>query len=189
MNRDSNTAARTDRRRNIWLWFPLGCAALCLAVLVPVVVMAAGGEGGFDGIVGSIETQYHVRATRIPFMGLASLIAGGATHGGVRGIHIAEFEHFSGPVDGEALNRMVEEKLGQGWERMIRETSRHGSEQTLIYAHPEGNRMGLFILDLDGKEMNVVQVSIDPDRLNETIGKYEHGGHGGDESGSEGTSD
>jgi hypothetical protein len=173
------------------IFIPLGCALLSLAVLVPVVAMAAGGEGGFDGVVGAIENQYHVRATRIPFMGLASLIAGGATHGGVRGIHIAEFEHFSGPVDGEALNRMVEEKLGQGWERMIRETSRHGSEQTLIYAHPEGNRMGLFILDLDGKEMDVVQVSVDPDRLNETVGKYEHHDRDGDgnESGSEGTSD
>ena len=57
---------------------------------------------------------------------------------------------------------------------MIRETSRHGGEQTLIFSHPEGKRMGLFILDLDGNEMDVVQVSVDPDRLNETIGKYKH---------------
>lgn len=163
-----------DRRRGLRVLIPFGCAALCLALLIPVVVMAAGGEGGFDGVVGSIETQYHVRATRIPFMGLASLVAGGVTHGGVRGVRVAEFEHFSGPVDGEQLNRMVEEKLGQGWERMIRETRRHGSEQTLIYARPDGKRMGLFILDLDGGEMDVVQVSVDPDRLNDTIGKYGH---------------
>ena len=69
---------------------------------------------------------------------------------------------------------MVEDKLGEGWARMIRETSRHGNEQTLIFAREEGNRMGLFILDLDGNEMDVVQVSVDPDHLNDTIGKYEH---------------
>ena len=129
---------------------PLGCAALCLLVVVPWIAHAAGGGGGFDGVVSSIERQYHVHATRIPFMGLASLIAGTATRGGVGGVQVAEFEHFSGPVDGEELNRMVEEKLGQGWERMIRETSRKGNEQTLIFAHPEGKRMGLFVLDAMG---------------------------------------
>ncbi len=159
---------------------PLGCAALCLIVVVPWVALAAGGEGGFDGVVSSIEGRYHVRATRIPFMGLASLVAGTATHGGVAGVRLAEFEHFSAPVDGEELNRTVEQKLGQGWERMIRETSRHGNEQTLIFAHPEGKRMGLFILDLDGNEMDVVQVSVDPQRLKDTVGKYEHRGQDGD---------
>jgi hypothetical protein len=32
-------------------------------------------------------------------------------------------------VDGDELNRMVEEKLGAGWERIIRETSRHGASR------------------------------------------------------------
>ena len=159
---------------NRHFFVPLGCAALCLIVVVPWVAHAAGGEGGFDGVVSSIEGRYHARATRIPFMGLASLVAGTATHGGVSGVRLAEFEHFSAPVDSDELNRMVEQKLGQGWERMIRETSRHGNEQTLIYAHPEGKRMALFILDLDGNEMDVVEVSVDPQRLNDTVGKYEH---------------
>ena len=33
--------------------------------------------------------------------------------------------------------------------------------------------MGLFVVDLDGNEMDVVQVSVDPDHLNESIGQYE----------------
>jgi hypothetical protein len=88
-------------------------------------------------------------------------------------------------VDGEEMNRMVEEKLGVGWERIIRETSRHGDEQTLIFIHPEGQRMGLFVLDLEGHEMDVVQVSVDPDHLNESLDRYEHHHHhddNGDES-------
>jgi len=151
-----------------------------LALLVPAAVLAGGG-GGFDGVVRSIETRYHVRATRIPFMGLLSFIAGKATREGVGGMHIAEFENFSEPVDGAELNRMVEEKLGAGWERIIRETSRSGSQQTLIFMHPEGQRMGLFVLDLDGHELDVVQVSVDPDHLNQSIGKYEHHPHHGDQ--------
>ena len=98
----------------------------------------------------------------------------GSTHGGVSGIHVAEFESFSEPVDGEELNQMVEEKLGAGWERIIRDTSRKGNEQTLIFAHPEGDRMGMFIVDLDGHEMDVVQVSVDPKHLDDDIGHYRH---------------
>jgi hypothetical protein len=183
MNRQFSTAATKPRRWWPRFWIPLGCTALCLLIVVPWIAHAAGGGGGFDGVVSTIERHYHVRATRIPFMGLASLIAGTATHGGVMGVHVAQFEHFSETVDGEELNRMVEEKLGQGWERMIRETSRHGGEQTLIFSRPDGNRMGLFIVDVDGHELDVVQVSVDPDQLNDSINKYKHHDHeGGDES-------
>jgi hypothetical protein len=172
---------------NRHFWIPVGCAALCVLLTAPWwVVRAAGGEGGFDGVVDSIESHYHRHAMRIPLMGLASVVAGAATHGGVGGVHVAEFEHFSAPVDGEELNRLVEEKLGAGWDRMIRTTSRHGGDQTLIFSHPEGKRMGLFILDLDGKDLNVVQVSVDPDQLNETIIRYKN--HDDDESGSKGNS-
>jgi hypothetical protein len=153
---------------------PLGCAALCLLIVVPWIAHAAGGGGGFDGVVSTIESQYHVHATRIPCMGFASLIAGAATHGGVASVHVAEFEHFDKTADGDELNRMVEEKLGQGWQRIIRDTSRHGKEQTLIFARSEGKRMVLFILDLDGNEMDVVQVSVDADNLSKTINKYDH---------------
>jgi hypothetical protein len=157
---------------------PLGCAALLLLIIVPWIAHAAGaGGGGFDGVVSSIEHQYHVRATRIPCMGFASLVAGAVTRGGVAGVHVAEFEHFDKAADGEELNRMVEEKLGQGWQRIIRDTSRHGDEQTLIFARSEGKRMALFILDLDGSEMDVVQVSVDPDNLSKTINKYDHRDH------------
>jgi hypothetical protein len=145
-----------------------------LALLIPVVVLAGNGGGGFDGVVGSIESRYHAHATRIPFLSVISLISRKATHDGVSGIHVAEFDNFSASVDGDELNRMVEEKLGQGWERVIRETSRNGGEQTLIFMHPEGSRMGLFVLDLDGHELDVVQVSVDPDHLNQSIGHYEH---------------
>ena len=144
-----------------------------VALLIPVAVLAGGGNG-FDDVVSSIESRYHVRATRIPFMGLVSMVARRATHDGVGGVHVAEIENFSAPVDGDELNRMVEEKLGAGWERMIRETSRKGKEQTLIFVHPEGVRMGMFVVDLDGSEMDVVQVSVDPRHLNDQIGNYEH---------------
>ncbi|HWE87729.1 MAG TPA: hypothetical protein VG267_22490 [Terracidiphilus sp.] len=151
-----------------------------VALVIPVAVLASGGEGGFDGVVRSIERSYHVRATRIPFMGLISFVSGGATHGGVSNLHVAEFDNFSAPMDSADLTRMVEEKLGSDWQRVVRETQRGGEEQTLIYMRPEGSRMGLFVLDSDGRELDVVQVSVDPDHLNDTIQQYGHH-HGSEE--------
>ena len=148
-----------------------------VALLVPVVVLAGGAEGGFDGVVRTIESRYHVRATRIPFVGLISFVSRRATHGGVSNIHIAEFEDFSADMDGQELNQMVETKLGPQWERIIRETSRGGVDQTLIFMRPEGDRMGLFVIDADGHDLNVVQVSVNPDHLSETINRYDHHNH------------
>jgi hypothetical protein len=157
-----------------------GWVPVCLVVLILPVLVFAGGGTGFDSVVSSIETRYHAHATRIPFLCIASLVAHTATRGGVRGMHIAEFDHFSAQGIGDELNRIVEEKLGQGWERMIRETSKKGDKETLIFARPARNRMDLFVLDLNGPELDVVQVSVDPDHLNESIARYEH--HDGDVS-------
>jgi len=165
--------------KRLWL-IPV---ALCVVLIPAAVVLASNGGSGFDGVVRSVEIRYHVHATRIPFMGLLSLISRKATHGGVSGMHVAEIENFTEQVDGDELNRMVEEKLGAGWERIIRDTSRHGAEQTLIFVHPDGERMGMFIVDKDGNEMDVVQISVDPDHLNESIGKYQHSHSADDNAG------
>jgi hypothetical protein len=156
--------------------------AICAIVLMAPVVVLAGGGGGFDSVVTTLEHRYHAHATRIPFIGLISLVAHKATTGGVSGLHVAEFDNFNDKVDGDELNNIVEQKLGEGWQRMIRDTSKHGAEQTLIFARPDGNRMGLFIVDLDGNEMDVVQISVDPDHLNQSIDKYKHHDGDGDSS-------
>ncbi len=144
-----------------------------VALLVPVAVLAGSGEG-FNGVVRTLEIRYHVHATRIPFMGLISFVARQASENGVSNMHVAEIEHFSGPLDSDELKDLVEGKLGPGWERVIRQTGRNGETQTLIFMRPEGSRMGLFVLDADGREMNVVQLSVNPDRLAENVNRYDH---------------
>jgi hypothetical protein len=161
----------------------LAGVAICAIVLIVPVAVLAGSGSGFDSVVTTLEHRYHAHATRIPFVGLISLVAHKATSGGVAGLHVAEFDNFDEKVDGDELNNLVEEKLGDGWQRMIRDTSKHGAGQTLIFARPDGNRMGLFIVDLDGNEMDVVQLSVDPDHLNQSINKYKR--HDGDDDNSD----
>ena len=149
------------------------------AAMTPAILLAASGSGGgFDAVVRGIETRYHAHANKIPFMGLISLVAGHATHGGVRGIHVAEIEHLDSPVDGTELNALVAERMGAGWERIVRDTSRSGDEQSLIYVKPQGDRLGMLVVDLDHAEMNVVQISINPDKLSDEITEHRHGRDG-----------
>lgn len=155
--------------------YPLGL----VAVMAPAFLLAAGGnEQGFDAVVRSVESRYNIHSHRIPFMGLVSAVAGVSTHGGVRNLHLAEFDNVTAPIDGEELNKIVEQHVGQGWQRIVRETSRNGGDQSLIFVHPEGNHLGMLVVDLDGHELNLVQLSIDPDRLsaelNERTGKHHH---------------
>ena len=143
-----------------------------VSLLVPVAVLAGGGDG-FDGVVRAIESRYHVQATRIPFLGVISFVA----HKAVGNMHVAEFEDFDAPMDGEELNDLCQSKLGPGWERVIRETTRQGESQTLIFMRPEGSRMAMFVLDADGHELDVVQLSVSPDHLAETVSQYAHRDH------------
>lgn len=156
---------------------PYLMAPICFAaLLVPAAVLAGSGESGFNGVVHTLESRYHVHATRIPFLGLISMISHRATEGGVGNLHVAEFEDFDQKLDGEELNDLVQTKLGEGWERVIRETSRSGDSQTLIFMRPEGGRMGMFVLDADGHDLNVVQLSVDPNHLAENVAHYDHHG-------------
>jgi hypothetical protein len=158
------------------LWIPI-CV---LSLLVPVAVLANGSGGGFSSVIGSIEARYNVHATRVPLLGLVSFMARGASHGGVANLHVAEFEQFNVPVEGSDLDSLVAGKLGPEWQLVIRETSRRGQgEQSLIYMRPEGSRMGLFIVDHDGSELDVVQLSVDPDHLDDSITRYSHHEDGG----------
>jgi hypothetical protein len=145
------------------------------AAMTPAILLAAGGAGGgFDSVVRGIESRYHVHANKIPFMGLISLVAGHATHGGVHSIHVAEIEHMQEPVDGAELNALVASRMGPGWQRIVRETSRSGDEQSLIYVKPEGARLGMLVVDLDHQEMDVVEISINPDKLSSEIAEHRH---------------
>jgi hypothetical protein len=160
-------------------WYAVLVAGGMAAVLTPAIVLASNahvfdGRRGFDAVVNGIEIRYHAHATKIPFMGLISGIAGHYTHGGVRNMHVAEFENLTEPVDGAELTALVEQRAGDGWQRMVRETSREGHEQSLIYARPEGDHMGMLVVDLDGKELDVVQLSMNPDQLAKEITRRGH---------------
>ena len=157
-------------------------SVLSAALLLPVAVLAASGENGFDAVVHSVENRYHARATRVPFMSFVSAIARAATKNGVGGMRVADIEDISEPVDGAELNRIVAEKLGPGWERMIRDSSHN--EQSLIFVHHNGQRAGVFVVDLDGREISLVEFFVDPSHLQESLDQHTRHHHESADDGS-----
>lgn len=166
---------RQPEQKSTW-WSAALVLSAVVAVMTPAILLAASGSGtGFEAVVHGLESRYHVHATKIPFMGLISLVAGHATHGGVKSLHVAEIDNLREPIDGAELNSLVAERVGPGWKRIVRETGRDGAEQSLIYVKPEGNRLAMLVVDLDHHELDIVQVSLNPDKLSDEIANHHHG--------------
>ena len=134
-----------------------------VAVILPMTVRAAG-HRDFDAVVSAVEHRYDARAEKIPMMGLVSFCGWVATGGGVRGLKIAEFDHFSGPGDPAELDKLVNDSLGGEWQRFVAERERNG-QLNLIYAQPDGHAMRMLIVDYENSELDVVRVEVNADRL------------------------
>ena len=97
-------------------------------------------------------------------MGLVSFCGWVATRGGVKGLKVAEFDHFAEPANTEELDKLVSDTLGGEWERMVVERERDGS-LSLIYVQPDGRAMRMLIADYEHGELDVVRLEVNADRL------------------------
>lgn len=137
--------------------------ALTLIVITPAIGCASGHD--FDRMVSAIERHYAVHAQRVPMMGFVNFCAWAASRGGVKGMHIAEFDHLTlGKSDD--LSRLMREKLGDRWQPFVTEREA-GGQQDVIYVQPHGNSMRMFIADYNGNELDLVRLELDGERLQE----------------------
>lgn len=135
--------------------------ALALCAIVPVIGCASGND--FDRVVSAVEHRYAVHAQRVPMMGFVSLCAWGASRGGVKDMHIAEFDHLTLDKDDD-LSRLLREKLGDRWQPFVADHHANG-QQDVIYVQPHGNSVRMFIADYNGNELNLVRLELNGERL------------------------
>lgn len=162
-----------------------------VAALLPWSARAAGPD--FDSIVSAVEHQYATRAQRVPMMGFVSLCAHVASHGGVKGMKIAEFDHLSGADTGQ-LESLVRQTLGGNWQPFVTERERNGNV-SIIYVQPTGSDMRMLIADYENGELNLVRMELNGERLatwlkdpHGSAHRHDYGtGHGG--SGEQGSPD
>ena len=126
-------------------------------------------EHDFNSVVSGVEQRYQVHAQRVPMMGMVSFIARVATHGGVKGMRIAEFDNLketgSGSFDQENLFSLVSSRLDAGWKPFVTERSNHGDDQTVIFVRPVGESMRMLIAEYEHGELNIVRLEMNGSQL------------------------
>ncbi len=113
-----------------------------------------------------------------PLMGFISLCARAKTHGGVRDMHIAQFDHI-GKLDAEDLDSMMQSELGAEWQPMVKERSRM-SELSEIFVRPDegsGRSMQMMIANYNDGELNLVGMDMNGSALAQWM--HDPQAHGG----------
>lgn len=149
--------------------------AVGVALLVVTNVQASGGgPERFDAMVRALSARYAVQPKKVPMMWMVSLCARGATHGGVRGMQIAEFEHFAPVADRDEFDAIVQSKLGDDWQPTVREHDSNGDE-SLVYTREDGRLMEFVVVDLDHGELSAVRMEMNPKQLAKWVDQHERG--------------
>lgn len=156
-------------------------ALLSVALLALAPAVGCASSHDFDNIVARIEQRYSVHAQRTPIMGFVSLCARVASHNGVKGMRVAEFDNLT-LRESDDLNRLVRDTLGPQWQLFVVDREA-GGEQSIIYVQPHGDSMRMIIADYEGGELDLVRIELNGDRLrawmrNPTRSAREHIHHG-----------
>lgn len=125
-------------------------------------------EHDFNSVVSGVEQRYQVHAQKVPMMGMVSFIARVATHGGVKGMRIAEFDHLDtagSGFDRENLFALVRSRLDDRWQPFVTEHSNHGSDQTVIFVRPAGESMRMLVAEYEHGELNLVRLEMNGTQL------------------------
>ena len=151
--------------------------ARLLAVFLAVSGAAFASDWEFDHIVRAIESQYGVRRTHIPFMGLASLAIQVAHPAGASGFKLAVFEDLKFSREDQVdLDRFMNGIGGGTLQPLIRAHSRRDRESTYIFMGDAGKSTKVLIATFERNEATVVEVKVNMDTLLRMINQPEHAG-------------
>ncbi|MFZ0662822.1 MAG: hypothetical protein WAM66_09030 [Acidobacteriaceae bacterium] len=139
--------------------------SIALLALAPATGCASGHD--FDNVVSAVEQRYAVHAQRVPMMSFVSFCAWAGSRGGVKGMHIAEFDHLTLGKN-EDLSRLVRDRLGNRWQPFVTERDADG-QQDVIYVQPHRTSMRMLIADYNGNELDLVRLEVNGDRLQQWL--------------------
>lgn len=145
-------------------------AWLLIAFFAAANVALAGDE--FNRIVKAIESQYGVKQTHIPFLGVANLAVKVAHKAGTSEFKLAVFENLDeSPAyrDHAALDRLMYGLSSHELRPLVRVQSRRSGESTYIYVTESGRSTRMLIAAFQPSHATVVQVKMDLATLLSTL--------------------
>ena len=136
-----------------------------LLLLAGATLYCFAADRGFNSLVSEVEHRYDAHATRVPMMSFVSLCARFATHGGVQGLRVVEFDDVKATVDVSELASLVRSHLGAEWQPFIQEHGKQGESESIIFVREKGDAMGMMIADYEHGELDVVRMELSGDAL------------------------
>jgi hypothetical protein len=148
-------------------------AVLCLVISTSVSVAHAA-DRDFAMIVNHIKRHYKASPTKSFSMGLAGLFVKMAHPAGVKSVQLAVFEDLGSQqtADPDALDDVLREGLGEGWNAVVRVSSRRDGELTRIFIRPVKNDFELLIVTIDGRDATVLKAKVSPESLGRWISNH-----------------
>src|ERR1700735_3000870 len=134
-------------------------------LLVSATVYSLAADREFDGLVSEVAHRYDAHETRVPMMSSVSLCARFATHGGVKGLRVVEFDDVKATVDVSELASLLRSHLGAEWQPFIQEHGKQGESESIIFVREKGDAMGMMIADYEHGELDVVRMELSGDAL------------------------
>jgi hypothetical protein len=148
-----------------------------LALILIVCGGAFAGDWEFDRVVKAIESQYGVRRTHIPFLGLASFAVNVVHPAGTSGFKLAVFEDLkSSRQDQIERDHFMNGIASGGLQQLVRVHSRRDEESTYIFMGDAGKSTKLLIATFQRNEATVVEVKVNMETLLKMIDQPEHAG-------------
>lgn len=142
-------------------------SARLLALLLAASGSVWGAGREFDQIVKAIESQYGVRRTHIPLMGVANLFTKAARPEGVSGFKLAIFEDLNrrqdddGPVEmDEFMGRLGAGGATKGLNPLVQAHSRRDGVATYIYTGEVGHSTRVLIATFERNEATVIEAQV-----------------------------
>ena len=139
--------------------------SIAVVLLVCATLYSFAADRDFDSFVRELAHHYDVHATGIPMMSIVSLCARFATHGGVKGLRVVEFDDFKATPDVFELTSLVRNNLGPEWQPFIDERDKQDESQSIIFVREAGSSMRMMIADYDHGELDVVRMELSGNAL------------------------
>lgn len=106
-------------------------------------------DRGFSELTRQVEQSYHVRRTRIPFLGVARFAAKSTSQFGGRTFDVAIFEDVPEHAGWASI------QTPDGWTPVV--LTQDGRERTMIFARPEERSVRILLLTEEPGEVTVVE--------------------------------
>ncbi len=144
-----------------------------LAALVLTFAIAQPLHADFAAVARALDAKDGVARNWIPFLGVARLIVRMASPEGVHDFQLATFRGAD-KLEARDVQRLMREKLGEGFSPLVQVRSKKSGEWSFIYARPSkrGDRFELIVLSHDREDTVLVRVDVDAEMLSRQMNDH-----------------